>query len=410
MKRLLALLSLGCLSAGHNNTKVGLAGLSYSSHQQMTYNKQTKNSCWTFPADGNECCLQGVFDCLTGPCVTVPGVGKIQGSTRPTQFTGRDSHHFLGIPFGETTAGEFRFAPPRPKAPLNDGNDAYDASYLSYMAGWWNHICAQPGPGITGLKASADPLMALWAAEHPEEVRALPTGPMIGSEDCLHLAVYTPELPSAESDPKLPVMIYIHGGAFMQGGYVGAGPGKLLERDMVLVAMQYRMGPLGFMCLPDDEIAGNMGLLDQQLALQWVHDHISYFGGDPDRVTIMGESAGSASVTYHMLSDLSQPLFNQAIAESGSALSSWAFDTEPEKHAKEIVAGLSCPTDNIADMRNCLKYETSAKDLVVAHKNYYVSTAGQLDLSKTVSLRKERERTPGWALADPVHALKLTVR
>ena len=159
----------------------------------------------------------------------------------------------------------------------------------------------------------------------------------------------------------------------MQGGYVGAGPGKLLERDMVLVAMQYRLGPLGFMCLPDDEIAGNMGLLDQQLALQWVHDHISYFGGDPERVTIMGESAGSASVTYHMLSSLSQPLFNQAIAESGSALSSWAFDTEPEKHAKEIVGGiLGCPTDNIADMKNCLKNEKSAEDLVVAHKTYYV--------------------------------------
>ena len=129
------------------------------------------------------------------------------------------------------------------------------------------------------------------------------------------------------------------------------------------------------MCLPDDEIAGNMGLLDQQLALQWIHDHIAYFGGDPDRVTIMGESAGSASVTYHMLSDLSQPLFTQAIAESGSALSSWAFDTEPEKHAKEIVAaGLNCPTDNIAEMRNCLKYEVTAKELVVAHKNYYVGT------------------------------------
>ena len=68
---------------------------------------------------------------------------------------------------------------------------------------------------------------------------------------------------------------------------------------------------LGFMCLPDDDIAGNMGLQDQQLALKWVHEHISAFGGDPDRVTIMGESAGSASVTYHMLADGSQPYFNQ---------------------------------------------------------------------------------------------------
>lgn len=101
-------------------------------------------------------------------------------------------------------------------------------------------------------------------------------------------------------------MVYIHGGSFMLGSYIGAGPGKLLERDMVLVAMQYRVGPLGFMCLPNDEVAGNMGLLDQNLALKWVHDHIRFFGGDPTKVTIMGESAGSASVTYHMLSPLSQ--------------------------------------------------------------------------------------------------------
>merc|ERR1712037_431912 len=103
------------------------------------------------------------------------------------------------------------------------------------------------------------------------------------------------------------------------------GPGKLLERDMVLVSIQYMVGPLGFMCLPDDEIPGNAGLLDQLLALEWIHDHIADFGGDPDRVTIMGESAGSASVTYHIISPLSERYFQQAIAESGSALSSWAF-------------------------------------------------------------------------------------
>ena len=120
-----------------------------------------------------------------------------------------------------------------------------------------------------------------------------------------------------------------------------------------------------------------MGQLDQVAALRWVQANIAQFGGDPDRVTIMGESAGSASVTYHMLSDLSQPFFTQAIAESGSALSSWAFDTEPEKHAKEIVGThLGCPTDNIADMVNCVKYQTDLKDLVVAHKKYYVGTTG----------------------------------
>eukprot|EP00092_Neocalanus_flemingeri_P041060 GFUD01044710.1.p1 GENE.GFUD01044710.1~~GFUD01044710.1.p1 ORF type:complete len:619 (+),score=153.32 GFUD01044710.1:28-1857(+) len=311
----------------------------------------------------------GIFDCLTGPCVTVPGVGKLQGSKRSTQWTNRDVYTFMGIPFGEDTSGEHRFAPPRPKAPLNDGKDAFDATYLNYLLDWWDHSCPQPGAGATGYD---NPMLAQWAAEHPERASGLPTGPTIGTEDCLHLAVFTPELPSASSNPKLPVMVYIHGGSFMLGGYIGAGPGKLLERDMIIVEMQYRVGPLGFMCLPDDEIAGNMGLLDQNLALKWVNEHITYFGGDPDRVTIMGESAGSASVTYHMISPLSQPYFQQAIAESGSALSSWAFDSDPEKHAKEIAgANLGCPTDTISGMVNCLKNEKTAADIVIAHKKYY---------------------------------------
>lgn len=312
---------------------------------------------------------KGIFDCLTGPCVTVPGVGKLQGSTKASQFTGRDVHHFLHIPYGASTEGENRFAPPKPAAPLNDGQDAYDASYLTYITGWWNHVCPQPGPGITGEE---NPVVNQFRAEHPEMAKALPTGPMLGTEDCLHLAVFTPQLPAADHDPRLPVMVYIHGGSFMLGGYIGAGPGKLLERDMVLVAIQYRVGPLGFMCLPDDELAGNMGLMDQQLALQWVHQHIANFGGDPDRITIMGESAGSASVTYHMLSQDSMQYFSQAIAESGSALSSWAFDATPEKHATEIAGNyLNCPTDNTQTMISCLKNEKSAMDIVLGHKDYY---------------------------------------
>lgn len=190
-----------------------------------------------------------------------------------------------------------------------------------------------------------------------------------GSEDCLHLAVYTPKLPTEDSNPNLPVMFYIHGGAFMAGGYFAQGPGKLLEKDVVFVEIQYRLGPLGFMCLPDDDAAGNMAMLDQVLALKWVNKHIAAFGGNPDQVTIMGESAGSASVTYLMLSPLATPYFHNVIAESGSALSSWAFDSSPQRHAQDIASGLDCPTDSTKEMIACLKAKP-AKDIVLSHKKY----------------------------------------
>ena len=97
------------------------------------------------------------------------------------------------------------------------------------------------------------------------------------------------------------------------GVYFGMGPRALLENDVVLVEIQYRLGPLGFMCLDHPEAAGNMGMMDQALALQWVQDHIRDFGGDPDQVTIFGESAGAASVAYHMLSPMSQNNFHRYI-------------------------------------------------------------------------------------------------
>lgn len=107
----------------------------------------------------------------------------------------------------------------------------------------------------------------------------------------------------------------------------------LLEEDIILVEAHYRLGPLGFLCLPENGIDGNMGLQDQILALKWVQQHIAAFGGDPNQVTIFGESAGSASVTLLMLSPQAEGLFHQAIGDSGSAISGWAVDNFPEVSA-----------------------------------------------------------------------------
>merc|ERR1712080_35076 len=109
------------------------------------------------------------------------------------------------------------------------------------MGDWWDHVCPQPGIDLSGKYEN--PMLAMAAALDPTldtRMRGLP-GKVLGSEDCLRLAVYTPHLPTVAHPRNMPVMVYIHGGAFMLGGYIGAGPGKLLERDMVMVAIQYRL-------------------------------------------------------------------------------------------------------------------------------------------------------------------------
>ena len=129
---------------------------------------------------------------------------------------------------------------------------------------------------------------------------------LLVDEDCLHLAVYTPYEPNtalAKDVSKLPVMFFVHGGAFQQGTNLIYDASRLGEvADVIVVSINYRLGPLGFLCLDTEEGAGNMGLLDMVLALEWVHDNIHLFGGDKDRITVFGQSAGAASVGHLMMS------------------------------------------------------------------------------------------------------------
>ena len=109
------------------------------------------------------------------------------------------------------------------------------------------------------------------------------------------------------SAPKA-VMVWLHGGGFHMGsgGTDLYGPGYLMEEDVVLVTLNYRLGPLGFLSLPQGGVSGNAGLKDQRMALRWVRENIAAFGGDPNKVTIFGESAGGTSVLLHQLSPLSR--------------------------------------------------------------------------------------------------------
>lgn len=145
------------------------------------------------------------------------------------------------------------------------------------------------------------------------------------SEDCLFLNIWVPE--NATKDSKLPVLFYIHGGGFTGGcGHEKHFDGPIWpKKGVIAVTINYRLGPLGFLCLPElagrDGHTGNYGLYDQMTAMQWVQHNIEAFGGDPSQVTIMGQSAGAMSVQQHCISPLTDGLFSKAVLSSGGGVS-----------------------------------------------------------------------------------------
>ncbi|KAJ0173898.1 hypothetical protein K1T71_010044 [Dendrolimus kikuchii] len=149
-----------------------------------------------------------------------------------------------------------------------------------------------------------------------------------GQLDCLRVNVYTP----LDTGPEtLPVMVFFHGGGFCKGS--GSpflyGPHYLVKQGVILVTLNYRVNIQGFLCLGIKENPGNAAMKDQVAALKWIHKNIKKFGGDPDNVTIFGESAGATSVSYHIISPLTKGLFHKAILQSGSSLAPWAFQHNP---------------------------------------------------------------------------------
>jgi para-nitrobenzyl esterase len=195
---------------------------------------------------------------------------------------------YRGIPYAAPPVGELRWRPPQPPAQWQ-GVRAFDE---------FGPACPQHA-----------------RADRPGVLKKI-------DEDCLSLNIWAPARPSGQ---KRPVMVWIHGGAFVQGSgswpfYDGA---ELAGQGVVVVTINYRVGRLGFFAHPaltaEDPHGplGNYGLMDQIAALEWVQRNIAAFGGDPDTVTIFGESAGGASVNYLMISPLSKGLFHRAIAQSG---------------------------------------------------------------------------------------------
>ncbi|KAJ8910437.1 hypothetical protein NQ315_016982 [Exocentrus adspersus] len=238
---------------------------------------------------------------MDSPTVTIKQ-GELRGCIG-TDIDGGRIISFLGIPYAKPPIGELRFKAPIPAGPWEGIRDATKEGDICY---------------------SRDMFLRTMA----------------GSEDCLNLNVFTKSLPE-RSNPLKPVMVWIHGGAYLSGSNRTSmyGPEFLLTQDIVLVSINYRLGALGFLSSEDTTlgIPGNAGLKDQTLALKWVQENISSFNGDPNNVTIFGESAGSASVHFQILSPTAKGLFHKAILQSGSALNYWTYGRNMVKElAKEM--------------------------------------------------------------------------
>lgn len=206
-----------------------------------------------------------------------------------------DIAKFLGIPYCQSPTGELRFAPPKPHDPWSEVFEANEFSKISI----------QPPP---------DPTLAML------------NDPYNIDEDCLTLNIFVPGEPSESTGDtqlidKKAVMVWIHGGGFVTGASSGQmynATNLALLGDVIVVTLNYRLGALGFLAVETEESIGNFGILDQIAALRWVKDNIAEFGGDPENITIFGESAGSMSVSTLVAIPAAKGLFNRAICESGA--------------------------------------------------------------------------------------------
>ncbi|CAL1526909.1 unnamed protein product [Lymnaea stagnalis] len=249
---------------------------------------------------------------------------------------GQKVEKFLGIPYAKAPVGDLRFEAPTPPDRWPGVRNAFELS----------PACPQPRMGVDYIQVHV-----------PDFNRT--------SEDCLYLNIFTPKTSrhnqrhvTDEHHKRHAVLVFIHGGSYQNGMGAMVDGSHLATRDVIVVTFNYRLGPLGFLETSDDVFPGNYGLLDQVEALQWIQKNIEYFGGDPDRVTIDGHSAGGCSVGLLMLMPKAKGLFTRVIQQSGSPFADWAVTRQPGTpnfYFKLFTAAVGCYGNGTAEVKACLK-------------------------------------------------------
>ena len=246
-------------------------------------------------------------------------LGDIIGTYQNVEVFGKKGRveAYLGIPYAEPPIGDLRFRKPVPKLPF-----------------------ASPHKAVKHGNACRQSIMV-------NIVKDVTVG-----EDCLFLNIYAP--PGQREG--LAVMVWIHGGGFVAGAS-DTYPSHALavHGNVIVVTFNYRLSLWGFLSTGDEHAAGNYGLLDQHLAIKWVHENIKNFGGDPGRVTIFGESAGAASVVYQSMYEGNRGLFHRGIGQSGSVTPFWASQEDPKKDAEILGKAVGCKNMESVALVECLR-------------------------------------------------------
>ncbi|XP_037950553.1 esterase-5B-like [Teleopsis dalmanni] len=263
--------------------------------------------------------------------------GKLKGKDNGFYYS------YESIPYAEPPVGELRFE--SPKKYERKWTEVFDATKAPVKCMQWDQY------------QNGDNKLA-------------------GEEDCLTINIYKSKLNQTETDRaerSLPVIILIHGGAFMFGSLAANNHERFMQQSQtIVVKMTYRLGPLGFLSTEDTTLSGNYGLKDQLLALKWIKENIVHFGGDPDRMIAVGFSAGGTSVHLHMLQKDFKDYVHAAVSFSGTALNPWVITHNPRKRAFELGKVLNCTRlDSSDDLKQCLKTKC-AEDIVTAVRHFLV--------------------------------------
>ncbi|XP_075161051.1 glutactin [Haematobia irritans] len=273
---------------------------------------------------------------------TIPGLGAVRGRMVKSEWTGQNIIQFFDIPYAQGSSGALRFKPASPVAP-------------------W-----------TGTMKSERPFGGCPSIQDDKDYDSMKNR-NIEPEDCLSVTINTKSFTSSS-----PVMVYIHGDNLYDGNILDSPPGYLLEEDIVLVLVRYRLGPFGFLSTMTEDIPGNAGVSDVILALKWIQNNIASFGGDPNKVTLFGQSGGSALVNVLTMSPaVPDGLFHRVIYQSGSALSPAFVTDNPLPAAKDIGKLAGCKNVNkVESLNKCLR-KLNTTELLEAFVKHGASKAGQ---------------------------------